>query len=381
MAGWQAKLVKSIARMETRFDRARLELKARLGTSRKPLVQPYIGHANRDALFLRGRVLLGNKVKTAAATDSAWTNFKNTYHRFESDEIPHARVRVSVNGVAEEVTCDEEGFFHVELHHEQGISGTDYWCGVQVELVETPIPGIDAGDTATQAQIIVPPPHAQFGVISDLDDTIMRTNVLNLFKMLYNTILRNAYTRLSFAGVVPFYRALHVGTTNTQNPLFYVSSSPWNLYDVILDFYRIQGIPLGPIYLRNIGITGASVGGEGHTAHKLKVIQKVLERYPELPFILIGDSGQKDAAIYTEVVRRYRGRILAVYIRDVTDEERAAYVLGLAAEVRELGVDMLLMQDTLAAAEHAAQHGYITPEALEAVRLEVQQAQHTPVTE
>ena len=91
------------------------------------------------------------------------------------------------------------------------------------------------------------------------------------------------------------------------------------------------------------------------------------ETYPTLTFVLIGDSGQRDPVIYREVVRRFPGRVRAIYIRDVEvgqeGSKRDAIVTTLAAEIRAEGVPMLLVADTAAAAAHAVTLGLVTPPA------------------
>jgi phosphatidate phosphatase APP1 len=105
-----------------------------------------------------------------------------------------------------------------------------------------------------------PPPSAQFGVISDIDDTVIRTDATRLLRMLKRTLLENARTRLPFEGVAEFYSGLHARrTVRALNPVFYVSSSPWNLYAVLTDFLEHQGIPLGPLMLRDWGISERGV--------------------------------------------------------------------------------------------------------------------------
>src|SRR5690606_438380 len=101
----------------------------------------------------------------------------------------------------------------------------------------------------------------------------------------------NVHTRIPFAGVGAFYRALHTGG-GRMNPLFYVSSSPWNLYDVLSEFLHLHEIPAGPMELRDWGLAGDEILPVGHRAHKRVAIDHILARYPELPFILVGDSGQ-----------------------------------------------------------------------------------------
>lgn len=358
-------LARWVSAMEARYDDARLKLRARFGTSRDLMIVPYIGHANAKTLYLRGRVLLSSDILPPAADDSRWQNLRNTIKRFNSQEIPYARVQATVNDVHYTVDCDEEGFFLFEITPPGGVPHeTAPWLTVPLSVIETPIPSLDTTQTDTNGRVMLAPTDAQYVVISDLDDTIMRTNVLNVFRMLYNTLLRNAYTRLPFEGVAAFYRALQVGTRATVNPIFYVSSSPWNLYDVIMDFFEIRGIPQGPLYLRNIGIDRRSFLAKGHMAHKVEYIERLMGIYKHLPFVLIGDSGQKDARVYRELVRRHPDRIPVIYIRDVNRTRRAEMVERVAAEVRDLGSEMILVKDTVDAAQHAAEHGFISDAAL-----------------
>ena len=115
-------------------------------------------------------------------------------------------------------------------------------------------------------------------------------------------------------------RALHDGPEGgAGNPLFYVSSSPWHLYTPLVDFLQSQSLPLGPLLLKELGVRSL-FGAGSHMDHKLAHIREIVETYPHLPFVLIGDSGQQDPEIYREVVLRYPDRIRAIYIRSVNPD-------------------------------------------------------------
>jgi phosphatidate phosphatase APP1 len=144
-----------------------------------------------------------------------------------------------------------------------------------------------------------------------------------------------------------------------------VSSSPWNLYDVIADFLEAQAIPAGPLLLRDWDI-GPSL--RSNSGHKLARIREVLATYPALPFLLVGDSTQEDPEIYGALAREHPGRVLAIYIRDPHgDATRRAAIQRLAADVQATGATLVLADDTLAAAKHAALHGWIAPRAVDEV--------------
>jgi phosphatidate phosphatase APP1 len=87
-----------------------------------------------------------------------------------------------------------------------------------------------------------------------------------------------------------------------------------------------------------------------------------------MPFILIGDSGQEDPEIYSEVVHTYPDRILAVYIRNVSrGQARPQAVRVLAEEVVLAGSTLILADDTEALARHAIEQGWIAAGSLPAI--------------
>jgi phosphatidate phosphatase APP1 len=197
----------------------------------------------------------------------------------------------------------------------------------------------------------------------------MKSSATSFWRMARLTFLNNARTRKPFPGVAAFYRALAAGPAQSGvNPIFYVSSSPWNLYDLIHDFLELNGIPLGPILLRDLGLDKSKFIKGGHE-HKLEKIQLILDTIPDLPFLLIGDSGQDDPKLYREAIRRFPGRVRAIYIRDVAATRRTQ-VAQLAAEAHADRVEMLLVKDSYEAAKHAADGGLIQPERLEEIRVD-----------
>jgi phosphatidate phosphatase APP1 len=168
-----------------------------------------------------------------------------------------------------------------------------------------------------------------------------------------------------------------------MNPLFYVSSSPWNLYDLLAQFFNLQGIPVGPVlFLRDWGLTEKEVLPTHHRQFKTGLIRQMLDFYAHMPFILIGDSGQEDPEIYADLVKSYPKRIQAVYIRNISrDLQRPEAVRKLASRVLDAGSTLVLADDSLAIAKHALEEGYIAPTAIEAIRENKQkdEAPPTPV--
>ena len=353
---------------EAQLDRLARLVGRRFGGDDQIRVQLFRGYGTAARLHVLGRVLEQEPLAPAIVSDSSWRNLLNSYRRLESDEIPGARVLIRAAGAEQEVVADDEGFFESTISPAEQPSVAHLWQEVHASLLEPLRPGHPPVDA--RGHVLVPPAAAAFGVISDIDDTVVHTGATSLLRMARTVLLGNARTRLPFAGVAAFYRSLQRGRgRESVNPIFYVSSSPWNLYDVLIELFELQNIPLGPVMLRDWGISPGELLPTSHGSHKLAAIRRILNLYPSMPFILIGDSGQEDPEIYRDVVGEFPSRILAAYIRNVTPEPfRLAAIRTLAAEIVDAGSALVLAPDTNAAAEHAANHGWISAADLSDIR-------------
>ena len=307
------------------------------------IILPYVSYGTPLKLTLRGRVLEDEGFRPAADADGRWRNLIQFTKRLESDEVPGARLRA---GKTQAVT-DREGYFRIELKG----SFRPGWNEVDLELLHP-------AAAQAAARVLVPSKEARFGVISDIDDTVVTSNVTSKVRMIMTVALTNARTRKPFKGVAAFYRALHAGV----NPVFYVSKSPWNLYAPIVEYLAVQGLPEGPLMLRDFGL-------RAEKAHKRKAIEEILTTYPKLPFVLSGDSGEQDPEIYADILRRFPRRIRAIYIRSV-NLKRVREIENLALEVAKTGCQLILAEDAETAAVHAAAEGLIQASDLRAVRSE-----------
>jgi phosphatidate phosphatase APP1 len=327
-------------------------------------VAGYRGYGSRWRALVLGRVLQDEGIAKADPDHKRWQNLLNTLRRLESDPMPHAKVRARIGASEHELIADDEGFLHEWVKLPTPLE-ENTWHSVEIDLIgsaaATPVRGT--------AQVLVPSPVAAFGVISDMDDTVLQSDVTMLISAARLLLLENARTRLPFPGVAAFYRALHEGKPSApKNPIFYVSSSPWNLYDVITEFLDAHEIPTGPLLLRDWDLGSAL---SGHKDYKSALIREILAMYPWMKFILVGDSGQEDPEIYSAIVAEYPGRILAVYIRDVSKNPlRVQAINALAEQVKLSNSELVLGADTLALATHAAAKGWIDPVRLADVREE-----------
>ncbi|GAA4445599.1 App1 family protein [Pontibacter saemangeumensis] len=363
---------KAILKAEAKVDYLTFELKNKLGMNRPLQIVTYRSYGTPGRLYVKGRVLVNKGITRSEENDTLWENLLNMYRRFESDEVPNARVQLTLQGQEHDITTDGEGYFVLNIEPKEPLHLEDIWHKIDIRLIDAPVKLEE--EVREPAYVLVPPPDAEYGIISDIDDTIVRTGATSMLETGRNVLLNNAHTRIPFHGVSQFYRSLQLGRNGKRNnPFFYVSSSPWNNYDLLYHFLELNGIPQGPLLLRDFGIDENKLGHSDHMSHKYKEIENILITYPKLNFILIGDSGQQDAVIYREVVKNHPGRIMAIYIRDVKVEARTKAVTTIADELKQEGeVELVLVNETTAAAEHAANCGFIYTEEVEEVSREAE---------
>jgi phosphatidate phosphatase APP1 len=148
-----------------------------------------------------------------------------------------------------------------------------------------------------------------------------------------------------------------------------VSTGAWNLHPVIERFLARHGFPEGPVLMTDWGPSTGWLFRESSLSYKARVIQALVQEYPSLTWVLIGDSGQDDPEAYAAVARACPDRLRAIYIRDVAPatNARGERVRRLATELAAVGVPMLLVPDIAAAATDAHARGLIDDHARELV--------------
>lgn len=329
-------------------------------------VAAYRGYGNRTHVFLQGRVLK-NKVIHTTPEDTLWRNLVNNYKRFGSAEIRGATLEITIGDNIFNFKTDREGYFHLDEPLENPLveDGAE-WEKATIRVLRTRRRELNL---TASAEILVPK-QAQFGVISDIDDTILITEVTSLLKlrMIYLTFFKNAAKRQIFHEVEAFFQGLRHGKTGEEaNPIFYVSKSPWNLYDFLEDFIKINDLPKGPLLLRDIGLRPSRFLFEQlqqqYRGHKIASVIRILKMYPDLPFILIGDSGEKDTDIYLTIAKAFPSQVQAIYIHDVKNKRRTLRTLKV---IEASGLENIkLVRSYREAALDAARRGFLTMDIFE----------------
>jgi phosphatidate phosphatase APP1 len=263
-------------------------------------IDPYFGHATPESLILRGRVLSRRPIKAAEEIDddaSRWANFKAMMALFRTREIPN----MEITCLGASAVSDEEGYFELSLPLPTNQTG---WVLHEVSF----------DDMKKTAELVAlsPSPAAEYGIVSDIDDTLIKTDAWSLRRNLWNSLTGNVKSRIVFPDAVELLQTLY----RDVNPVFYVSSSPWNLHGFLNEIFDRAGLVRGPKFLRDLGISEKKFITDSHGHHKGSAIDEILNANPTLSFILLGDTGQHDAQVYYDAIVRHPGRIKQVILRD-----------------------------------------------------------------
>lgn len=274
----------------------------------RALTLVYDGWGDEHGFVLHGRVLEDAGVSAATTDSSEAQNLVDTLKALESDEIEGARVRVQVSGAAVVATTDDDGVFTVEVN---GLTGAAALPPGPTPVIATLIGPAGTSAPVARGTLFIQRSDAPFvAVVSDVDDTVVQTHVTSARKLAATVLLKNAtqlepvegaaaaYTDAAAAGVPAF---------------FYVSGSPQNLYPRLRAFLDEHAFPRGPLLLKNIG-ADKLLEQQGYKGRRLR---QLLDRFPRMSVVLIGDSGEKDPEIYRALRAAYPERVAAIIIRKV----------------------------------------------------------------
>ncbi len=284
-----------------------------------PKIISYKGYGNNSEVFISGMVTEDKGIAKPHDKSKIWQNIMATIRRFASNEIAGVRVEAKFYNQTQITETDDNGFFGFTFPLDDSVDyGKKPWHTVHFTLLDEVVE--NQPDIYTTGEIRIISPEEKRIIVSDIDDTVMVSHSTQLFKKLRLMLMKNALTRSPFPGVKTLYQGLAQGDEAQHNyPFFYVSSSEWNLYDLLEDFFSFNHMPKGVFMLKELkySIYKFWKSGGGNHEHKYDKIKKILNLYDNHKLILLGDSGQRDPEIYRNIALEYPGRVESIYIRKV----------------------------------------------------------------
>ena len=320
----------------------------------KASVKVYHGYGHTHNLIVFGHVLRNRLFIQRHYTRNIFVNIFNVFRSFFITPLHDASVRLQWQNQTFYSKTEKDGFFKFEWESDNEVEAG--WHILSVDLIDT-----YGNTTATGEGKIFVPHKTQYGFISDIDDTVLVSHSGTTGKKLWSMLTKNPRRRKTFADVVNHYQLL--GTAHTEasvpNPFFYVSSSEWNLYEYLNEFFKFNELPKGAFLLSDIK-KWFQLFKTGNTKHHGKLIRvaRILKAFPAQQFVLLGDNSQQDPEIYASIADKFPGRIFAIYIRNISSEKQSS-TEKLLASLTDKSIYTLLYKHTSEAILHSKSIGLI----------------------
>jgi phosphatidate phosphatase APP1 len=317
-------------------------------------VKVYHGYGHTHNMVVYGHVFKRKAITWPKFTNNIFYNAFRLLRLFMVKPFPKGKVQLLWSNKVLESTSEDDGFFKFEWQSDHEVAAG--WHQLTVNLLD------ETGNIMASGEGKLFVPHStQYAFISDIDDTIMVSHSATMGRRLTELFVRNPRTRSIFPDVARHYNLLAADNDDktASNAFFYVSSSEWNLYDYLNEFFFFHELPKGAFLLNQVK-RWYQLLKTGHTKHEGKFVRvvRILEAFPRQQFILFGDNTQRDPWIYTSLAKKLPGKIFAIYIRNIIpeNEEKSKNIL---AEATSDGIHVCLFTTSEEAIAHSKSIGLI----------------------
>ena len=262
---------------------------------------PYFAFHYKGTTYVKARAIQDYPV-ASKASDRPLKSFFKMVLRLLTDEVKGYTLQLKSKDHLQTIVTDHEGYFFTSIDEQYSNHIT--------------LTGKDA--ITKNVPVMLINPHARSVIVSDIDDTILMTGVRSKFKwrLIYNSFFKNPWKRKEFDQSSQVYQSLVAHSEKGHDPIIYLSNSPWNIFDYITTYLEEQNFPKGIVMLRDIGRQNLKKKTL-EQSNKYIQLERLLQIFKDLNFVLIGDSGEKDFAIYTSLARHYPNRVAGIFIRNI----------------------------------------------------------------
>jgi phosphatidate phosphatase APP1 len=305
-----------------------------------PFLISYRGFGNAQTLILQGHVFRGMAMLSFNTKRKSLKNLIQLIKMFLVRTVGKATIEMHLKGETYAQHTNAQGFFEFNIANHGLAEG---WYEVLVKLKSKLVEGQETVEVKAHLLIARQPKRV---VVSDIDDTLLVSHITKLWRKIYLLVSRNPQSRKPFKGVVQLYQKLHA----EQNPVFYVSSSEWNLYEFLRAFMQFHKLPKGVLQLKDLKSSWRhffSKRRNGHH-HKREKIERLLALYPQSKFVLLGDNGQQDPYIYKHLAEKYPHQIRIVLIREI-NSRKAPGTKKLLATLKQKNIPYCVFKNSAAA--------------------------------
>ncbi|MFT4260560.1 App1 family protein [Microbacterium sp.] len=269
---------------------------------RTATVVPFPGYGGPGWVRVVGRVLI---VPPQRRTKSGELASVRGWRSFVGIPVSFAKVTVRIGDTTHDLIADRGGVVDavIDVRLEPG------WQSFTVEA---------EGQEPVTATCFVVAETTDFGVVCDVDDTVMVTALPRPFVAAWNSFVVDEHARLPVPGMAVLLDQLlhqHPGA-----PMVYLSTGAWNVAPTLRRFLSRHLFPNGSMLLTDWGPTHDRWFRSGRE-HKLTNLRRLAEEFPQVRWLLVGDDGQHDESIYSEFMDEHPDSVAGVAIRRLLPAE------------------------------------------------------------
>jgi len=167
-----------------------------------------------------------------------------------------------------------------------------------------------------EATVHVADPGPRTGIVCDIDDTALVTGLQHPLRAAWQTMSRAFAQRVPVEGMADLLTTAHARLGGQGTPVVYLSTGPWNFCGPLARFLARCGFPAGPLLLTQWSPTPQGLFRDGRT-HKRRSLRRLRADFPDVRWLLVGDDGEHDPAVYEEFAREHPGHVVAIALRQV----------------------------------------------------------------
>lgn len=363
-----------------------------------PGIVGFGGHGSTRRARILGRVIMER-----TADQRSWLAERRGWRQFFDAQVPRQPVLVTVGRQRRITFADRGGYIDLTI---EGHGLTPGWHDAWIQVLhegDLHALGIGEGESLTTQDALrlsgqtghgsqriragkpvcvslrIAGDNEKFGVVSDIDDTVMVTMLPRLLTAARHSFVDRMSSREAVPGMAGFLtcladmahrqasantQALHrqasaestvpqasthtqathpqtkgkqtpVTSADPQNsqtsadsqhgalhaPLIYLSTGAWNVVPALRDFLGRLNYPRGGFLMTDFGPSNTGWFRSGFE-HKRRELRRLARMFPSMKWYLVGDDGQRDPEIYAEFAREHPENVAGIAIRSLSEIEQ-----------------------------------------------------------
>lgn len=244
-------------------------------------------------------MLLHDKSFSISGQKSGFAQMFAVLGTYFKSPVRNTTIYLKINGELHEVKTDEKGEINYFL--DKKVDDLEFYRAIN----EQPIQVVqkypfDFGFT-----------NSSFDIISDIDDTIIKSNTADFFKRVGKILFKAAKKRRTIETTEKVFQEL----LQYKPRIYYVSKSESNLFALLSNIILHHGLPVGPLFLTPWLSWCQLFSPKKAPNYKFNTIANILWKSANKQFILFGDDSQHDMDVYKQIIDNFPNRVVWVFIR------------------------------------------------------------------